>query len=1119
MAHTDNEDDQHKHSTPPAHPPLIRATAHALAQLHTALSALAFGSALAVGLALHHRKIVKNQYYGWPHEWFPSVSATIGDWFPERNLFQLLIALTSGPRFAVVVVAFLAHTQARPGSYLPGVLAATAVLRTLACGGWVFVTSSDHGDAHDLAMVLYIVLNLPYMVLSTLLTPSDHPAKSPRRWLGSTFFATLVPLVYWYLQHKAHRVAGAYSIYALFEWSLIVLDVSFDACFILDFSASPSSPSSSASSITPLSLAVLPTPAPASAPAAPPSATEAEKKGAWRALARLEMATAPARHLAADVYLAFVFWTLLVGLGPMIFYNSVWAMGLDGREALLLSVLSPLLLSLPPLLSLSQHPAFGNLGALLGLAARYVEDWEGDGKRRLAVVAAGVGWGTMGVVGGWWKARRVGRVEAKASTFLLGLLLSVVVKYANFSLNPLWAFMRSAPGDIKHDNGGFNGVGLVLGLAAYVDSVLRRERAVLPARKAGEEEEAKKGGWAAQAAAVIGFGSLFFLLHWLYTDSGTLLAWTFVGHPSTLPSPFPWGGLVVLSFLCAGAVLPSFVPSAAITSPHLYTAATAAGAALHAFSSWGGLLPACLLGTYALALFPSFLLSLLARSRRPGLPFAAAFGWYALLELASTWTVAYAFVPAGWLLRERTDVVLALVLGGIGVGLVPLRLSLSPSPSASSSPAAPASSSFAAPRALRLRLVLSLSLLLLLALSSALYRLSSGGIPSWARPVDGAYNAADRVVTAGIWTVHFGLDGRMWDSGRRMARLFREAEVDVVGLLETDVHRIVGGNRDLTQFISHALKMPYVDLGPGPNKNTWGCALISKFPILRSSHHLLPSPSGELAPAIFATLLIHKVEVDVVVAHNGQEEDPLDRELQSRELARLMSREPGRPTVFLGYLVTKPHAPRPAPYRFIMEDGKMLDIKSNDHDRWCQYIAYRGLHRVGYARLQRGANPSVTDSEIQLGKFVVPLPSSSSTSSPSSSSSTNLTSPIPLPAYVTYLHHLRAPLTSDPTVWAPERYLPPSLRFPARFGGRTEEEHLGSYYIILNGETGAPGPNYFMGWGEKEVRRLVEVDEIRAREKREKEEREALERKRQEKLEREAEELKKMVEDGGCPVQ
>ena len=33
---------------------------------------------------------------GYPDEWFPSVSATIGDRYPERSVFQLFIAMTSG---------------------------------------------------------------------------------------------------------------------------------------------------------------------------------------------------------------------------------------------------------------------------------------------------------------------------------------------------------------------------------------------------------------------------------------------------------------------------------------------------------------------------------------------------------------------------------------------------------------------------------------------------------------------------------------------------------------------------------------------------------------------------------------------------------------------------------------------------------------------------------------------------------------------------------------------------------------------------------------------------------------------------------------------------------------
>lgn len=57
---------------------------------------MAFLSALIVGSALHYRKIVQNEWFGYPDEWFPSVSATIGDRYPERSIFMIFIAITSG---------------------------------------------------------------------------------------------------------------------------------------------------------------------------------------------------------------------------------------------------------------------------------------------------------------------------------------------------------------------------------------------------------------------------------------------------------------------------------------------------------------------------------------------------------------------------------------------------------------------------------------------------------------------------------------------------------------------------------------------------------------------------------------------------------------------------------------------------------------------------------------------------------------------------------------------------------------------------------------------------------------------------------------------------------------
>ena len=107
----------------------------------------------------------------------------------------------------------------------------------------------------------------------------------------------------------------------------------------------------------------------------------------------------------------------------------------------------------------------------------------------------------------------------------------------------------------------------------------------------------------------------------------------------------------------------------------------------------------------------------------------------------------------------------------------------------------------------------------------------------------------------------------------------------------------------------------------------------------------------------------------VIVAHNGQgrflavlfknlashvatEETPLDRELQSKELARIMSSVYPEPLIYLGYVVTKPHAERrtsysdssaiftltesseAAPYDIMVNDGRVLDIDKDDWDRW-----------------------------------------------------------------------------------------------------------------------------------------------------------------------------------------
>lgn len=165
-----------------------------------------------------------DNWKGYPQEWFPSVSATIGDRYPERSVFQFFIAITSGrllicgtsrsqmliewigPRFALVFLWYILAT--RPNAALPKIVAGVGIFRTLSCGGWTYVTSTDDHGWHDIFMISYLVATLPWTVGCILLSPQNPRALKYRKRLAGCFFGTLVPLIYFFIQHKVHKVAG-----------------------------------------------------------------------------------------------------------------------------------------------------------------------------------------------------------------------------------------------------------------------------------------------------------------------------------------------------------------------------------------------------------------------------------------------------------------------------------------------------------------------------------------------------------------------------------------------------------------------------------------------------------------------------------------------------------------------------------------------------------------------------------------------------------------------------------------------------------------------------------------------------------------------------------------------
>jgi Frag1/DRAM/Sfk1 family len=143
------------------------------------------------------------------------------------------------------VLVFLQYFLARSStSSLPTIVLFFGIIRTLSCGGWVYITSSDDHDAHDVLMLTYIACNIPWMFGGILCTPPERKTALRRRFVARRgysdcttnkscfrsyvaaayanyvlnmtpcsqlvfrFFGSIIPMIWFFVQHKIYRVPG-----------------------------------------------------------------------------------------------------------------------------------------------------------------------------------------------------------------------------------------------------------------------------------------------------------------------------------------------------------------------------------------------------------------------------------------------------------------------------------------------------------------------------------------------------------------------------------------------------------------------------------------------------------------------------------------------------------------------------------------------------------------------------------------------------------------------------------------------------------------------------------------------------------------------------------------------
>jgi endonuclease/exonuclease/phosphatase family metal-dependent hydrolase len=113
----------------------------------------------------------------------------------------------------------------------------------------------------------------------------------------------------------------------------------------------------------------------------------------------------------------------------------------------------------------------------------------------------------------------------------------------------------------------------------------------------------------------------------------------------------------------------------------------------------------------------------------------------------------------------------------------------------------------------------------------------------------------------------YSQDGQINPDGQ--LSIIRSLQPDVVGLQETDIARVSGGNADVVRYFADGLEM-FSYYGPSTVAGTFGIALLSRYPIHNTRTYYLYS-LGEQTAVIEAQITVGEKTYHIYVTHLGND--------------------------------------------------------------------------------------------------------------------------------------------------------------------------------------------------------------------------------------------------------
>lgn len=150
---------------------------------------MGFAISFLVAIALHYGRLTNEAGIG---EWLPSMLIAIGQYFPERTLFQIVAAMASSFHIGMVLIwYFLTRPQAPRtrskkhfslddiddslfNERFPDLILVVGILRTIFLAGIIYIPTPDDHDTHDFCLAGYLLMTASWFYGMLKFTSGDE---------------------------------------------------------------------------------------------------------------------------------------------------------------------------------------------------------------------------------------------------------------------------------------------------------------------------------------------------------------------------------------------------------------------------------------------------------------------------------------------------------------------------------------------------------------------------------------------------------------------------------------------------------------------------------------------------------------------------------------------------------------------------------------------------------------------------------------------------------------------------------------------------------------------------------------------------------------------------------